>query len=124
MSEEDIFKDDSTYLKGKENWLIRAYFYCSNGLMVLNEFRNLFLGILGLYIALKWENYFLAVCLFLACVIILTFVGYYRVHKVGKMIEWLSVRFSSHFGQKSYNYQKESYELLVEIRNLLKENNK
>lgn len=121
MNNTGIFKDDEKYLTGKENWLIRAYFYCSNGLGILNEFRNLFLGILGLYIALKWDNVWLAVVLFFVSICILTVVGYYAVHKVGKVREWLSMRFSTHFGMKSFNYQEASYELLVEIRDLLKQ---
>lgn len=116
----EVFKDDPKYLEGKENWFIRAYFYCSNGLVVLNEFRNLFLGILGLYIALKWDNWTYGVILFIGCVIILTLVGYYKVHKVSKITEWLGIRFGSHFGKRSFDYQEASYELLVEIRNLLK----
>lgn len=116
----DLFKDDPKYLEGIENWFIRAYYYCSNGLTILNEFRNLFLGILGLYIALKWDNILGAVLLFMVCVIILTIVGYYTVHKVSKVREFLGMRFGSHFGKKSFDYQEASYELLVEIRDLLK----
>ncbi len=121
MSEQDIFKDDAKYLKGKENWLIRAYFYCSNGLGILNEFRNLFLGILGLYIALKWDNIWIAIGLFVVSIVLLTLMGYYTVHKISKVREWLGMRFGTHFGMKSFNYQEASYELLVEIRDLLKD---
>ena len=117
---DDLVKDDEKYLEGTENWLIRAYFYCSSGLGILNEFRNLFLGILGIYIALKWDNIFLAIGLFIISVIILTIAGYYSVHKIGKIREWLGMRFSTHFGMKAYNYQEGSYELLLEIRDLLK----
>jgi len=121
MNHQELFKDDPKYLEGKENWLIRMYFYCSNGLGILNEFRNLFLGILGLYIALKLDNYFIAIGLFVVCVIILTIVGYYTIHKVSKVREWLGMRFGTHFGIKTFNYNQGTYEMLVEIRNLLKE---
>jgi membrane protein implicated in regulation of membrane protease activity len=118
----DIFKDDKQYLEGTENWFIRAYFYCSNGLIILNEFRNLFLGILGLYIALKWDNIGLAIGLFVISVIILTIAGYYKVHKVGKVTEFLNIRFSSHFGKKTYDFTEDNNKLLREIRDLLNEN--
>lgn len=117
----DLFKDDDKYLKGTENWFIRAYFYCSNGLTVLNEFRNLFLAIIAIYIALKWDSIWLAVLLFIACVILLTIAGYYMVHKVGKIREWLGIRFSSHFGIKTFNYAEENNKVLREIRDILKD---
>lgn len=114
-----LFEDDAKYLTGTENWFIRAYFYCSNGLGILNEFRNLFLGIFAIYIALKWDNIMLAVGLFLISMVILTFMGYYTVHKVSKVREWLGMRFSTHFGIKSYNYTEDSNKLLKEIKDLL-----
>lgn len=114
-----LMKDDDKYLKGTENYFIRAYFYCSNGLGILNEFRNLFLGILGLYLALKWDNIWFAIGLFIVAVILLTFAGHYTVHKVGKVREWLGMRFSTHFGIKSYNYQEGIYNELVKLNEKL-----
>ncbi len=119
MSEE-LFKDDSKYLEGKENWLIRVYFYLFNGLNVLNQFRNLGLGIIAVYIALKLTNYWWLVAMTVPSIIILIIVGYYFVHRATKVQEWLGIRFSSHFGMKSFNYQEESYETLVRIEELLK----
>lgn len=116
-----LFKDDEKYLKGIQNWFIRMYFYCSSGLTILNEFRNLFLAIIGLYIALKWTNWVFAFLLFIVCGIILTIVGWYIVHKVSKIREFLSIRFGTSFGIRSFNYQEESYKLLVEIRDFLKD---
>ncbi len=115
----DIFKDDQKYLKGTENWFIRAYFYCSNGLTIINEFRNLFLGILGLYIALHWNNIWLAIGVFVVSMVLLTLAGYYKVHKVGKVTEFLGIRFSSHFGKKTFDFAEENNKLLREIRDIL-----
>ena len=123
MDDPEIRKDDDKYLKGGENWIIRAYFYCSTGLGILNEFRNLFLGILAVYIALKLDNLFLAIGMFAISVVLLTLMGYYTVHKIAKVREWLGMRFSTHFGAKAFNYQAKSYELLQEIRDLLKNAN-
>lgn len=115
----DIFKDDQKYLQGTENWFIRAYFYCSNGLTIINEFRNLFLGILGLYIALHWNNIWLAIGIFVISMVLLTLAGYYVVHKVSKVREFLGIRFGSHFGQKNFDYNEENNKLLREIRDIL-----
>lgn len=118
--EDNLFKDDSKYLEGKENWLIRAYFYCSNGLTILNEFRNLFLGILALYLALKLDKLWILPVMAIPCILILTLTGYYVVHRVSKVREWLGMRFGTHFGIKSFNYTEENYKLLSEIRDLLR----
>lgn len=116
---DDIFKDDDKYLRGKENWLIRAYFYCNNGLNVLNQFRNLFLGIIAIYIALKLDNYLWLILMVIPCIIILTLIGFYYTHRAGRVQEWLGVRFSSSFGLRSFNYTQQTYEVLLEIKNLL-----
>lgn len=118
---DNLLKNDPKYLEGKENWFIRMYFYCSNGLGILNEFRNLFLAIIAVYIALKLDNVSYAILFFIACVIILTITGYYVVHRVSKVRDWLGTRFGSHFGLKTFNYTEANYELLKEIRDLLKQ---
>lgn len=119
MDIEKLFNDDSKYLQGTENWLIRAYFYCSNGLMVLNEFRNLFLGVVAIYLTLKITNLYLIAGIIVTSIIVLTLVGYYMVHKVAKTKEWLGIRFGSHFGMKTFNYTEESYKLLENINRIL-----
>lgn len=116
----DIFKDDEKYLNGPMNWIIRYYYYLSNGLVELNGFRNLFLGILTVYITFKLDSYWYAVIIFIISIAILTWVGYYMTHKVSKVRDWLTVRFSSYFGMKSINYTEESFKLLQEIRDNLK----
>ncbi len=121
---DDLFKDDEKYLKGPTNWLIRYYYYLTNGVGILNEFRNLFLGILAVYIALHLSNIWWLVVMLVPSVVILTIVGYYQVHKISKVKDWLQTRFSSYFGMKSVNYIEANYEILVEIRDLLRNSHK
>lgn len=118
--DKNIFKDDEKYLTGFGNRCIRYYYYLSNGVGILNEFRNLFLGILGVYIALKLTNPWWIVLMFLPSVVILTIFGYYTVHKISKVRDWLGTRFSSYFGMQSINYQQENSKVLEEIRDLLR----
>ncbi len=118
----DLYEDDEKYLYGKENWLIRAYFYLSNGLNIVNESRNLFLGIIAIYIALKLTNIWWMVGMAIPSIVILTLMGYYTVHRMSKVNEWLSMRFSTHFGIKTFNYNEDNNKLLTEIRDLLKNN--
>lgn len=107
------------YLEGNVNLLKRAYFYLSNGLAVVNEFRNLLLGIFGIYITLKLENPFIMVVLFAICLLILIPTGYVRVHHVSKVMEWLNVKYGSHYQIQNFDYVKAQYELLKEINDKL-----
>jgi len=113
--------DEQAYLTGITNHSIRYWYYLENGLTILDEFRNLFLGIIALYIALKLTNILWMVVMFVPCVLILTVVGYFYVHKFAKIKEWVSIRFSTHFGIKNYDYLKANNELLTEIRDLVKD---
>lgn len=108
-------EDEQRYLAGFTNRCIRYWYYLENGLNVLNEFRNLFLGIIALYIALHLTNLLWLIGMFIPCTIALTVTGYYYVHKFAKVKEWVSIRFSSHFGIKNFDYQKENNRLLQEI---------
>jgi len=120
MDNEIITKEkNEQYMDGFQNRFIRMYFYTSNGLAILNEFRNLFLGIFGLYIALKLGNIWLAVGLFIGATIVLTVVGWYVIHKVSKVREYIGMKFATHYAIKSFNYQKDQIDLLTEIRDLL-----
>lgn len=116
--------EEEKYLKGKENWIIRAYFYCSNGLNIINEFRNLFLGIFALYFALKLDNIVWLFVMTIPSILLLTLAGYYMVHRVGKVKEYLSIKFGTHYGMKTYDYQKGQFEILERIELLLKEKQK
>ncbi len=113
--------EDTQYLAGKYNRAIRYYFYLCQGLSVINDFRNLFLVILGIYIALKLANVLWMVGMFIPSVLLLTVLGYYNVHRVGKVKDFLTIKFSTHYGMKSFNYSQEQVKLLEEIKELLKQ---
>jgi len=114
-----LSEEDKQFLQGAHNGGIRYYYYLENGLAILNEFRNLFLGILAIYIALKLTNPLLMVAMFIPCLLILTIVGWYNVHKLTKVKEWLGMRFSTYYGIKNFNYQENQVLLLKEIKELL-----
>lgn len=111
---------DKQNFPGAENMAIRYYFYLKAGLGIVNDFRNLILGILGVYIALHLESWWLLIAMFVPSIVILTIAGYYTVHRVNKISEWLSLRFSTHYGIKQYNYTQGIYETLQEIAATLK----
>lgn len=119
IPKEELTSEDEKYLTGKHNKAIRIYFYLERGLEILNAFRNLFLGILAIYIALKLTNVLWMIAMFIPCIIILVGVGWYNVHKLSKLKEWLGMRFSTHYGIRSFNYQQRQCELLEEIKEKL-----
>lgn len=106
---------EEEYLKGKTNLFIRVYFYLSNGMAVANEFRNVLLGIVALYIALKLANPLWMVGMFGVAIPVLTVIGYYNVHKMSKVKEWLTIKFSTHYGIQQFDYIKRQCELLEAI---------
>lgn len=111
---------ETKYLQGKENAIIRAYFYLNSGLSIANNFRNLILGVFALYYTLKLTNPLWLLGMFLLSLPILAIVGYYNVHRMAKINEWLSMKFSTHYGIKQFTYIENQMKLLKEIRDLLK----
>lgn len=116
----NITAEDSKYLAGNHNKAIRYYYYIERGLDIINLFRNLFLGIFAAYFALKLDNVWILVAMFVISMPTLAIMGYYNVHKLSKIKEWLNIRFSTHFGIKTFDYTKRQVELMEEIRDLLK----
>ncbi len=120
---DDIIEDPSQYdhvfFPGMENKFIRYYYYLNNGLAILNNFRNLFFGIFALYFTFHLTNPFLLAALLIPGVLILTAVGYYSIHRMNKVQEWLGMRFATHYGIRSFNYQQGQYEEARKIRELL-----
>lgn len=119
FTDQDITEHDQRYLPGMENRAIRYYYYLNSGLNVLNQFRNLFLGIIAIYLALKLDNYWLLIGMFVPSVVLLTVAGWYNVHRLSKVTEWLGIRFSTHFGKKQFDNIQRQTELLEEIKELL-----
>lgn len=107
------------YLQGKENWLIRMVFYFINGTNFANTFRNIIFGIIGIYAVLKLTNPLWMVAMFLFTIPVLTLLGYYVIHKMNKVNEWLSMRFATHYAIKQFDLNEEQTELLREINKSL-----
>jgi hypothetical protein len=110
-----MLKEEETYLKGNKNNMIRVYFYLSNGLAILNEFKNLFLIIFAAYFTLGIQNPIWIGIMAVVGLIGLTIVGYFSVHHIARIKEWLAVRFGTHFGIQNFDYVKRQTELLEEI---------
>lgn len=95
--------------------LIKLYFYLNSGVTILNNFRNLFLGIFALYFALKLTSPILLVLMFIVSIPLLIVAGYYNVHRVAKVSEQLSIKFGTHYGLKQFELMEEQVALLKEL---------
>lgn len=105
------------YWNGSKNKMIRYYFYSQRGLALFNEFRYLFMLIFGIYYTLKLTNPIWLVVMVLVSVPSLILIGFYSVHYVGKVIDFLNVQFSTHWTK----YQFQLYEqILIELQKLNK----
>lgn len=103
------------YLKGKENKAIRYYFYCQRGLGVINDFRNVAFLIFAGYFALKLDNILWMGAMFLGSLPFLILIGWYSVHRMGNVIDWLNIKFSTHYGIRQFTLQEEILEELKTI---------
>lgn len=111
--------DDTTnpkshqYWTGTKNKIIRYYFYINTGLNVFNNFKYLVAAILGLYWMLHLKNPAILLIMFAISIPALGVIGYYSIHHINKVMNWLDVRFGSHYTLKNI-------ELLEEIKNAVK----
>lgn len=111
-----VDKNIARYWNGSENKLIRFYFYSQRGLALLNEGRYLVMGVFALYYTLKLTNPIWLVGMFVVAVPVLIVLGWVAVHRVGKVVDWLNVQFSTHWGRYQYTLLETQVDLLKEIK--------
>lgn len=116
--------NDDYHSKSWMNLAKKGYFYLGRGLAELNNWKNLFIGIIGLCIAVKIESIWIMAVIFAISIPILIVAGYVMVHRVSRMMDYLSIKFGSHFATRNFDYVEGQYELMKEIRNMLAENKK
>ena len=104
---------DHEHWTGTKNRLIRYYFYMNTGLNVFNNFKYLVAAILGLYWMLHLKNPVMLLIMFGVSVPCLGIIGYYSIHHINKVMNWLDVRFGSYYTLQQIN-------LLMEIRDAVK----
>lgn len=105
----------------KSSWYIRLYFYANKGAGVVNDFKNVGLMVLGLYFAMKLTNPWLLIPMSLGSLIALTVLGWYATHHMFKVMDYLGIRYGTHFAKKTYDRQQETVDLLRSIEALLKD---
>lgn len=104
------------YWYGTENRLIRWYFYVSQGAGLTNNLRNLVEVSLVTYFFLKLSDIRILIAMLIIGTIILGFVGRYYVHRMARVMDWNTTKFSSFQAINQLG-------LLEEIRNELRKLN-
>lgn len=113
MKEEDL---QAKYWDGWINKSIRLWFYLNRGVDIFNQFKYLFALIFGIYFTFKLKNAVWILAMVGISLPILLIFGYLQTHRIGRVNDWLNIKFSSHYGK--YNF-----ELLEEILKELKKLN-
>lgn len=113
-------ENHAKYWQGNRNKSIRYWFYISRGLDLFNNFRYVFMLIFGVYYTLKLHNYSWLIIMFVVIVPILGAIGYASVHHMGKVIDWLNVKFSTHYANYTYELMEQQVDLLEELNGRLR----
>ena len=113
--------EEQEHWDGNKNRLIRYYFYINTGLNVFNNFKYLVAAIFGIYWTMHLKNPIWLLAMGAISIPILGAIGYYSIHHINKVIDWLNVKFGSHYGIKTYELQKGIHD---GIQELVKKNNK
>lgn len=115
MSRQNEDKNHADYWNGPRNKFIRYYFYCQRGLDLFNNFRYVIMAIFGVYYTLHLKQPALLLVMAGVSMPALMLIGYYSVHHIGKVVDWLNVKFSTHYGKYTYDLMEQQVELLEEL---------
>ena len=107
------------YWNGTVNKLCRYWFYLMRGVDIFNQFKYLVAAIFALYWMLKMKNPAILAMMFLICIPVLFVVGYYSVHYVGKVVDWLNVEFSSYWSRYQFELQERQVKATEDIRDII-----
>lgn len=114
MSEIDDPKKHEYWI-GWQNKLIRYFYYLNRGVDIFNQFKYLFALIFGIYFTFKLKNPMLILVMSAISLPLLMIFGYLQTHKIGKVNDWLGVKFSTFYGKYNFELLKE---ILKELKKL------
>lgn len=109
-----------TYWDGKSNKVIRLWFYVQRGMFVLNEARYLIISIMAVYALLKLDNPWIMLVMLLVSLPIVGLLGWLYTFKMAKTMDWLNVKFSTHFSKYSIELQERQVKALESIEEKIK----
>ena len=111
----------SKFWIGYLNKFVRYYFYTQRGLALLNEFRYLIMAILAVYALLDLKNPFIMLLMFASAIPTLIILGWIYTFKMAKIMEFLNIKFSTHYSKLNMDYQERQTTALESIDRKLNE---
>ena len=114
----DTEKQEIQYWTGKGfslNRLSLWYFYLNVGLNTANDFRYIVGYIVALYFALKLDNPWLMVGVFVVAIPLLEMIGALRTKYMTKRLDFFTTQFASHWSKYGYNLQEQILEELKKL---------
>ena len=103
------------YWNGTRNKAIRYFYYSQRGLDLFNQFRYLLMAIFGVYLLLKLSNPLWLLAMFAISFPLLVLAGYYQVHHMSKVIDWLNTEFATYWSRYSFSLSERSVKALESI---------
>lgn len=103
------------YWNGGLNKAYRYWFYLNRGLEIFNQFKYLFAFFLGVYFALKLKGIIWLIGMTVLSLPILMIIGYWSAHHFAKVLDWLNVKFSTHYGKYNFELMEDQLKELKEI---------
>lgn len=113
---------DNLYWQGTKNKAIRLFFYSQKGLALANEFRYLVVAILGAYYSLRLTNPIWLLVMGLVSIPFLIIIGWASVHHISKVIDFLAVRFGTHYSKATFEILEGQLKELKEINEKINRN--
>ncbi len=108
---------NTKYWDGPLNKFCRYWFYINKSVEIFNQFKYLFALIFGVYFTLKLTNPIWLLGMIILSIPMLLVFGYFYVHHISKVLEWLNVEFSTHWSRYSFELQEN---ILKELKQLNK----
>jgi len=104
------------YWDGKWNRIVRHYFYIKKGVEEFNFFRYIILSVGIIYAYFNFTNLWLFPIMLFCCLPCLDLTGYISVHRVDKVMEFLQVRYATHYSHYNIEIQEHQKSDLKEMR--------
>ena len=105
------------YWEGTVNFLCRLWYYFIKGLEIFDKFKYFFIVFGGLYYLIGKKHLVLMVAISVGAIPIILALGFFTVHKLAGVLDYLNTKFSTYSALKQI-------ELLEEIRDELRKQNK
>lgn len=108
-------QEQKEHWAGIKNKIVRYYFYTQRGLNLLNEFRYLIMAILAVYALLDMKSPIMMVVMFAVAIPFLILLGWVYTFKMAKTMEFLNIKFSTHYSKLNMDYQERQTKALETI---------